>query len=76
MAEAMPTLPRPPSRKEQMTKDEQLQEQWLEQAKAEAHKNLQGEELAKCIQALDNWNKNYKWSGGLHMTTIRSNKQQ
>lgn len=54
-----------------MTKDEQLQEQWLEQAKAEAHKNLQGEELAKCIQALDNWNRNYKWSSELHMTTIR-----
>lgn len=50
-----------------MTKDEQLKQQWLEQAKAEAHKNLQGEELAKCIQALDNWNKNYKWSGGLYI---------
>ena len=54
-----------------MTKDEQLQEQWLEQAKAEAHKNLQGEELVKCIQALDNWNRNYKWSSELRMTTIR-----
>lgn len=54
-----------------MTKDEQLQEQWLEQAKAEARKNLQGEELAKCIQALDNWNRNYKWSSELRMTTIR-----
>lgn len=50
-----------------MTKDEQLQGKWLEKAKAEARKNLQGEELAKCIQALDNWNKNYKWSGGLYI---------
>lgn len=54
-----------------MTKDEQLKQHWLEKAKAEAHKNLQGEELAKCIQALDNWNRNYSWSIELHMATIR-----
>lgn len=40
-----------------MTKKSQIH-QWVEEAKAEARQNLQGEDLEKCLTALDNWERN------------------
>lgn len=31
----------------------------VEEAKAEAKQNLSGEDLEKCLTALDNWERNY-----------------
>jgi hypothetical protein len=36
-----------------MTKHE-----WVEQAKEEARQNLQGEDLEKCLKALEAWERN------------------
>lgn len=36
-----------------------MHHKWVEEAKAEAHQNLQGEDLEKCLTALDNWERNY-----------------
>lgn len=33
----------------------------VEEAKAEARKNLSGEDLEKCLTALDNWERNYRY---------------
>lgn len=32
----------------------------VEEAKAEARLNLSGEDLEKCLTALDNWERNYQ----------------
>ena len=34
-------------------------QEWIEEAKNEARQNLKGEDLEKCLVALDNWGKNY-----------------
>lgn len=41
-----------------MTKMERLRHEWVEQAKDEARQNLQGEDLEKCLKALEAWERN------------------
>ena len=41
----------------QMTKKSDIHK-WVEEAKQEAHRNLSGEDLEKCLTALDNWERN------------------
>lgn len=41
-----------------MTKKEQTIHELVEQAKEEARQNLDGEDLEKCLTALDNWERN------------------
>lgn len=41
-----------------MNKEQKLKKKWIEQAKEEAKKNLSGEELEKCIAALEAWGRN------------------
>lgn len=48
--------------------------QWIEQAKAEACRNLKGEDLEKCLIALDNWGKNYCYDKKTHLLTRRTHE--
>ena len=41
-----------------MSREQKLKKKWIEQAKEEAKKNLSGEELEKCIAALEAWGRN------------------
>ena len=41
-----------------MSKEQKLKKKWIEQAKEEARQNLSGEELEKCITALEAWGRN------------------
>lgn len=41
-----------------MTKKEQEIRRLVEEAKKEARQNLSGEDLEKCLTALDNWERN------------------
>ena len=38
--------------------EEMTKHQWVEQAKEEARSNLTGEDLEKCIKALEAWERN------------------
>lgn len=41
-----------------MNLDNMTKHEWVEQAKEEARQNLQGEDLDKCIKALEAWERN------------------
>lgn len=41
-----------------MTREQKLKKKWIEQAKEEARQNLSGEDLEKCIAALEAWGRN------------------
>ena len=41
-----------------MSKEQKLKKKWIEQAKEEARQNLSGEELEKCLAALEAWCRN------------------
>ena len=38
---------------------QKIHHKWVEEAKERAKENLEGEDLEKCLTALDNWERNY-----------------
>lgn len=41
-----------------MSREQIIKHRWVERAKEEARQNLQGEDLKKCIKALEAWERN------------------